>query len=60
MSGGVPPLTPLHFYVPAYYGPIQAQQYCLILLTIRNNVPSTILLHPVFNNLLQLIFFGVK
>ena len=36
-------------------GLIQAQQYCLILLTTRNNVAPTILLHPVFNNLLQLV-----
>ena len=38
-------------------GLIQAQQYCSILLTTRNNVAPTILLHPVFNNLLQLIIF---
>ena len=38
-------------------GLIQAQQYCSILLTTRNNVASTTLLHPVFNNLLQLIIF---
>ena len=38
-------------------GLIQAQQYCSILLTTRNNVAPTTLLHPVFNNLLQLIIF---
>ena len=38
-------------------GLIQAQQYCSILLTTRNNVSPTTLLHPVFNNLLQLIIF---
>ena len=38
-------------------GLIQAQQYCSILLTTRNNVAPTILLHSVFNNLLQLIIF---
>ena len=35
----------------------QAQQYCSILLTTRSNVAPTTLLHPVFNNLLQLIIF---
>ena len=39
------------------YGLIQAQQYCSILLTTRNNVATTTLLHPVFNNLLKLLFF---
>ena len=39
------------------YGLIQAQQYCSILLTTRNNVAPTTCLHPVFNNLLQLIIF---
>ena len=38
-------------------GLIQAQQYCSMLLTTRNNVAPTTLLHPVFNNLLQLIIF---
>ena len=38
-------------------GLIQAQQYCSILLTTRNNVAPTTLLHPVFNNQLQLIIF---
>ena len=38
-------------------GLIQAQQYCSILLTTRNNVSQTTLLHPVFNNLLQLVIF---
>ena len=38
-------------------GLIQTQQYCSILLTTRNNVAPTTLLHPVFNNLLQLIIF---
>ena len=38
-------------------GLIQAQQYCSILLTTRNNVAATTLLHSVFNNLLQLNFW---
>ena len=38
-------------------GLIHAQQHCSILLTTRNNVAPTTLLHPVFNNLLQLIIF---
>ena len=40
-------------------GLIQAQQYCLISLTTRNNVVPTTLLHPVFNSFwfLQLIIF---
>ena len=38
-------------------GLIQAQQYCSILLTTSNNVAPPTLLHPVFNNLLQLIIF---
>ena len=38
-------------------GLIQTQQYRSILLTTRNNVAPTTLLHPVFNNLLQLIIF---
>ena len=37
---------------------IQAQRYCEILLTTRNDVPSATLLHPVFNNL-ELINFGL-
>ena len=39
-------------------GLIQAQQHCFILLTTRNNVTPTILLHSVFNNLERLIIFG--
>ena len=38
-------------------GLIQAQQYCLILLPTGNNVAPAILLHPVFNNLLQHVIF---
>ena len=38
-------------------GLIQAQKYCSILVTTKNNVASTTLLHPVFNKLLQLIIF---
>ena len=38
-------------------GLIQAQEYCSILLTTRNTVAPITLLHPVFNNLLQLIIF---
>ena len=38
-------------------GLIHAQQYCSILLTNRNNVAPTTVLHSVFNNLLQLVIF---
>ena len=38
---------------------IQAQQYCSILLTTKNNVALTTLLHPVFKNLLLIIFYCV-
>ena len=38
-------------------GLLQAQQYCSILLTTRNNVAPTTLLPPVFNNPLELIIF---
>ena len=40
-------------------GLTQAQQYCSIVLTTKNNVAPTTLLHPVFNNLVQLIIFAV-
>ena len=36
----------------------QAQQYCSILLTTRNNVAPTTLLHPVFNNIFSIIFIN--
>ena len=38
---------------------IQAQRYRAILLTTRNDDASATLLHPVFNNLEQLINFGL-
>ena len=48
--------TMLLGFVTPDRGLIQAQQYCSILLTNRNNAAPTTLLHSVFNNLLQLNF----
>ena len=39
------------------FGLIQAEQYCSVLLTTRNNVAATTLLHSVFKNQLQLNFW---